>query len=132
MTGLTTPMVYFTDNSKTEHSPSIPVMYSFIFEPLHEKTNNLGFRSGLTQTSLYSHRNWLEIKKVEELYYPCSEIKGAYQLRSYCEADLRLCFRICRLLVCSCGGSFGTVRQLVTTFSGNSCPPSDYHYVYIV
>ena len=34
------------------------------------------------------------IKKVEELYYPCSENKGADQLRSYCEADLRLCFRI--------------------------------------
>ena len=26
--------------------------------------------------------------------YPCSENKGADQLRSYCEADLRLCFRI--------------------------------------
>ena len=52
------------------------------------------------------------IYKVEELYYPCSEIelyyprtivlannctsenKGADQLRSYCEADLRLCFRL--------------------------------------
>ena len=41
------------------------------------------------------------IWKVEELYYPCSENKGADQLRSYCEADLRLCFRICRLLVFS-------------------------------
>ena len=30
----------------------------------------------------------------EELYYPSSENKGADQLRSYCEADLRLCFRI--------------------------------------
>ena len=26
--------------------------------------------------------------------YPSSENKGADQLRSYCEADLRLCFRI--------------------------------------
>ena len=26
------------------------------------------------------------------MYYPCSENKGADQLRSYCEADLRLCF----------------------------------------
>ena len=31
--------------------------------------------------------------------------KGADQLRSYCEADLRLCFRIGRLLVFLCGGS---------------------------
>ena len=33
------------------------------------------------------------------MYYPSSENKGADQLRSYCEADLRLCFRLCRLLV---------------------------------
>ena len=39
------------------------------------------------------------IEVEEELYYPSSENKGADQLRSYCEADLRLCFRICRLLV---------------------------------
>ena len=35
----------------------------------------------------------------EELYYPSSENKGADQLRGYREADLRLCFRLCRLLV---------------------------------
>ena len=34
------------------------------------------------------------IKEVEGLYYPCSENKGADQLRGYREADLRLCFRI--------------------------------------
>ena len=36
------------------------------------------------------------IKKVEGLYYPCSENKGADQLRGHREADLRLCFRICK------------------------------------
>ena len=41
------------------------------------------------------------IKKVEEMYYPCSENKGTDQLHSYCEADLRLCFCICRLFVFS-------------------------------
>ena len=40
---------------------------------------------------------WLEVE--EELYYPCSENKGADQLRGYREADLRLCFRLCILLV---------------------------------
>ena len=30
------------------------------------------------------------IQKVEELYYLCSENKGADQLRSHCAADLRL------------------------------------------
>ena len=34
------------------------------------------------------------IEEEEKLYYLCSENKGADQLRSYCEADLRLCFRI--------------------------------------
>ena len=43
---------------------------------------------------------------MEELYYPSSENKGADQLRGYREADLRLCFRICRLLVFPWGGSF--------------------------
>ena len=33
------------------------------------------------------------------MYYPCSENKGADQLRSYCEADLCLCFRLSRSLV---------------------------------
>ena len=33
------------------------------------------------------------------MYYLCGENKGADQLRGYREADLRLCFRICRLLV---------------------------------
>ena len=42
----------------------------------------------------------------EELYYPSSENKGADQLRGYREADLRLCFRICKLLVFPRGGSF--------------------------
>ena len=41
----------------------------------------------------------------EELYYPSSENKGADQLRGYREADLRLCFRTCRLLVFPRGGS---------------------------
>ena len=35
----------------------------------------------------------------EEMYYLSSENKGADQLRGYREADLRLCFRLCRLLV---------------------------------
>ena len=41
------------------------------------------------------------IEEEEELYYPCSENKGAGQLCSYCTADLRLCFRIGKNLVFS-------------------------------
>ena len=40
------------------------------------------------------------------LYYLCSKNKGADQLHSYCKADLRLCFRLCRLLVFPCGCSY--------------------------
>ena len=61
-------------------------------------------RSGTNQAvqSQKMARDWkFWIKKVEELYYPCSENKGADQLRGYREADLRLCFRLCRLLVFS-------------------------------
>ena len=45
------------------------------------------------------------IWEVEGLYYLCSENKGADQLRGYREADLRLCFRICRKPVFSRRGS---------------------------
>ena len=40
------------------------------------------------------------------MYYPCSENKGADQLRGHREADLRLCFRICKKPVFSQRGSF--------------------------
>ena len=42
------------------------------------------------------------------MYYPCSENKDADQLRGYREADLRLCFRPCKLLVFSRTGSYNT------------------------
>ena len=41
------------------------------------------------------------IKEGEVLFYPCSENKGADQLRGHREADLRLCFRIGKKLVFS-------------------------------
>ena len=41
------------------------------------------------------------IQKVGGLYYLCSENKGADQLCGYCEADLRLCFHICKMFVFS-------------------------------
>ena len=39
--------------------------------------------------------------EVEGLPYPCSENKDTDQLRGYREADLRLCFRICKKQVFS-------------------------------
>ena len=43
-----------------------------------------------------------------ELYYSSSENKGADQLHSYCEADLRLCFRLGKNPVFSQRGSHKT------------------------
>ena len=52
-------------------------------------------------------RGWkFWIKEVEGLYFLCSENKGADQLRGHREADLRLCFRICKVLVFSRSGSY--------------------------
>ena len=38
-----------------------------------------------------------QIQKIEGLYYPCSENKGADQLCGYHKADLCLCFRIYKI-----------------------------------
>ena len=81
------------------------IQHDSIYEPRREK-KIFGFptRSDTNQsvqpqkmaTSLK-----FQIKQEEELYYPCSENKGADQLCSYCTAgavtDLRLCFRICEI-----------------------------------
>ena len=50
---------------------------------------------------------------MEGLYYPCSENKGADQLRGYREADLRLCFRICKNPVFEAQFEFVTADQLI-------------------
>ena len=55
------------------------------------------------QKQARSLKFWGYVEK--ELYYPSSENKGADQLRGYREADLHLCFRLCRLLVFPWGGS---------------------------
>ena len=46
------------------------------------------------------------------MYYPGSENKDADQLRGYREADLRLCFRPCKLLVFSRTGSYRSFFSL--------------------
>ena len=52
-------------------------------------------------------RGWkFRIQEVKGLHYLCSENKGADQLRGDREADLRLCFRICKKPVFSWRGSY--------------------------
>ena len=52
-------------------------------------------------------------REVEGMYYPSSKKKGADQLRGHREADLRLCFRLCRLLVFPWGGSYSQTRNVI-------------------
>ena len=56
------------------------------------------------------------------MYYPCSKNKGADQHCSYWEADLRLCFCLCRLLVFPCGGSINEVMEYIPVWE----QPSTY------
>ena len=76
-----------------------------IYEPPHVKTSNVvseqvPIRPNTNQAVQAEKmaRGWnVWIKKEEELYYSCSENKEADQLFGYREADLGLCFCICRL-----------------------------------
>ena len=54
------------------------------------------------------------------MYYPSSENKGTDQLRGYREADLRLCFRLCKLLVFQRGGSY--IRVIIIITKGHFAP----------
>ena len=78
-----------------------------IWVPTRSDTN----RAVQSQKMVRGWKFWF--KKVEELYYQYSENKGADQLRSYCEADLRLCFHLCRLLVMPCDGSNYFLRYIL-------------------
>ena len=60
-----------------------------------EKTCLRDFRPGPTQIGMTRGVKF-RIKVEEGMHYLCSEIKGADQLRGHLEADLRLCFRICK------------------------------------
>ena len=62
------------------------------------------------QKQARSLKFWSQVE--EELYYPSSENKCADQLRGYREAYLRLCFRLCRLLVFPWGGSCSYMTSL--------------------
>ena len=53
------------------------------------------------------------IYEVEGFYYPSSENKDADQLRGHREADLRLCFRICKTAVFSFRGSYVVLQQVI-------------------
>ena len=66
-------------------------------KPVFRVFHQVRYKPGCTTTE----DGWrLEISDLEGVYYPCSQNKGADQLRGYREADLRakqicvFCFRI--------------------------------------
>ena len=87
------------------------------------KTGLRGFRPGPTQIRLPPLRKLLEawnfvFRKERDCTIRCSENKGPDQLRGYREADLCLCFRICKNPVFSRRGSYYMHRNINATHSG--------------
>ena len=79
-----------------------------------EKTNNLssdqvGLIPGCTVTEDGLRLKILDLES-RGIVLSMQWKKGADQLPSNCEADLCLCFRLCRLLVFPCGGSNTIVK----------------------
>ena len=85
---------------------------------MRKQANECIFRTGLTQTELCKHRRWLQtghfgFRKWGNVLIRVAKTKALINLiHSYCEADLRLCFRICRLLVYYTLGLSGCFRKL--------------------
>ena len=93
-----------------------------IYEPRSEMTRSSGFQTRshtnrAVQSQKMARGLKFQIKKEEGLYYLCSENKGADQLSGLREADLRLCFRICKKPVFSQCGSYIDSPVIKTFFS---------------
>ena len=81
---------YCIADNLTYNQMSLCMRKTAIWVPLRSYIN----RAVQSQKMVRGWKFW--IRRVDELYYPCSENKGA---------DLRLCFRLYRLFVYPCGGS---------------------------
>ena len=78
-----------------------PAVKHTSYEPRCEKNRSSGFptrphTNHAVQTHKMARGLKFRIWEVEGSYYPFSLNKCADQLRSYCAADLRLCFRKCK------------------------------------
>ena len=91
-------LFYSQHGNKTALSSQNPPMSRLVGKPTMWFPNRSDTNQAVqSQKQARSLKFWLQVE--EGLYYSLSENKGADQLRGYREADLRLCFRICRLLV---------------------------------
>ena len=64
-------------------------------KPIFRVSDQVRHKLGCIATEDVQRLESLDMK-VEGLYYLCSENKGADQLRGHREADLGLCFRLCK------------------------------------
>ena len=90
---------------KNSSNPLNGCTHWFEFESRHEKPtfwfSTWSDTNQAVQLQKMDRGLKFQIKKVEGSYYLCSENKGADQRRGHREADLRLSFRICKMLVFS-------------------------------
>ena len=63
-------------------------------KPVFWVPDHVRHKPGCTATEDRAWKFW--IKEEEGENYPCSESKDAHQLHGYRNADLSLCFRICK------------------------------------
>ena len=70
-----------------------------------------------------------QIDEEEDLFYACSENKGADQLRSYYEADLCLCFQKAEIPIFSWRGSYIFPQWLLLKTIADPKPIVVYMYL---
>ena len=78
----------------------------FVRKPVHGGSDQVRQKLDCAPTAELLRCWKFRIKEVEGSYYPCSENKGADQLRGYREAVLPLCFCICKKTIFSWRGSY--------------------------
>ena len=80
-------------------------------KPVFWVSDHVRHRPGCTVTEDGQMLENLDLERKRIVSYPGSKNKDNDQLRGHREADLRLWFRICRLLIFPCTGSF-TLKAL--------------------
>ena len=65
-------------------------------KPVFRSSDQVWHKPGCTASQKMARGLKFRIKKVDGLYYLCSENNVADHLQDYKTADLRLCFRICK------------------------------------
>ena len=93
------------------HAKSVLIIINFA-ATRENRSSMFPTRSDTNRSQKQARSLKFRIQEEWKLYYTCSENKGAHQLHSCCEADLRLCFRIGKNLIFSRRGSISILFLL--------------------